>query len=321
MRLVDHYLRAVRMYLPKAEQDDIVNELNDNLLSMLEDRAAELGRPLTEPEQEAILLEHGRPLVVAGRYGAKPLGVAFGIELISPEFFPIYIRILLFIFALDLLVIPTVSFLAGGPALTVWRFLVPMAVQFAIVTACWIIASRSRHRRPWNFPPAYLQMVPVWQSTTGLIFWLTFTTWWIAVFRIPALALGSNADHLALSTTWNDSYWPVLVLAFASIAQRSITLVRPDLNWLQPVTRLATSSFGLVLIGFLLRSQPYVVPSAAALDLDRAIQLAHRVDNGLWWNLAASLGIYVAITAAFNAWLCLEHLRYRRRRRSAFAGA
>jgi hypothetical protein len=308
------------MYLPKPEQDDIVNELNDNLLSMLEDKAAELGRPLTEPEQEELLIAHGRPMAVAGRYGAAPQGVAFGVQLISPELFPLYIRIILFIFALDLLVIPIVAFLSGGPSLTLSRFLIPRAVQFSIATAAWIVASRSRWRRPWNFPPAYLQAIPRWQSTSGLIVWLIFTTWWIAAGRFPVLALGSFADRLSLAKVWSDFSWPVLALAFVSIAQRSVTLVKPHLNWLQPVTRLATNGLGLVLlVVVLLQSPDFVAPAGSGADLESTIRLASGVNNAIWWNLAAGLALYMAITASFNGWLCVQHLRYAQRRRAAVA--
>ena len=45
MTLVDRYLRAVRDHLPRAEQDDIINELSDNLQSRMEDEAADRGHP------------------------------------------------------------------------------------------------------------------------------------------------------------------------------------------------------------------------------------------------------------------------------------
>ncbi len=55
MELLDRYLQAVREYLLRNRRDDIVKELGDNILSQMEDKAAELGRPLTEAEQAAIL--------------------------------------------------------------------------------------------------------------------------------------------------------------------------------------------------------------------------------------------------------------------------
>ena len=51
MTLVDRYLRAVRDHLPRAEQDDIINELADSLHSRIEDEEATRGRPLLEAEE------------------------------------------------------------------------------------------------------------------------------------------------------------------------------------------------------------------------------------------------------------------------------
>ena len=97
MPLLDHYLRAVRLYLPKGpQQDDIVDEIAEHLTAKLEDEAARLGRPLTEVEEEAVLTRHGSPMIVAERYGVAQRGFAFGRQLISPELFPLYARVLAF---------------------------------------------------------------------------------------------------------------------------------------------------------------------------------------------------------------------------------
>jgi hypothetical protein len=87
MELLDRYLHAVKKFLPKEQQDDIVAELSDDLRSQMEDREAELGRPLTEAEQEAVLKAHGHPVIVAGRYRQDRRSVAFGRQLIGPVLF------------------------------------------------------------------------------------------------------------------------------------------------------------------------------------------------------------------------------------------
>ena len=69
MELVDRYLKSVRSCLPAAQRDDIISELSENLREQIEDREGELGRPLNESEVEALLKQHGHPLVVASRYG------------------------------------------------------------------------------------------------------------------------------------------------------------------------------------------------------------------------------------------------------------
>ena len=48
MTLVERYVRAVRDFLPRGQQDDITNELSDSIQSRFEDDEAVRGRPLTE---------------------------------------------------------------------------------------------------------------------------------------------------------------------------------------------------------------------------------------------------------------------------------
>lgn len=85
MTLLDQYLKAVAAQLPKDARDDIVAELRDMILTRFEAKEEQLGRPLTEGEQEAILREVGHPLTVAGRYhtGAN--------HLIGPELYPYFL--------------------------------------------------------------------------------------------------------------------------------------------------------------------------------------------------------------------------------------
>jgi hypothetical protein len=68
MDLLERYLQAVRTYLPKKQQEDILKELGENLRAQIEDQEAAIGRPLNEDEVAAILKKHGHPLFVASRY-------------------------------------------------------------------------------------------------------------------------------------------------------------------------------------------------------------------------------------------------------------
>ena len=113
MELLDQYLKTIKPFLPKGQQDDIIRELSENLLSQMEDREAELGRPLTQAEQEAILQQHGNPMVVAGRYQQQKRSVAFGRQLIGPLLFPLYLRILCLNLGLTAAVVLTIGFAKG----------------------------------------------------------------------------------------------------------------------------------------------------------------------------------------------------------------
>jgi hypothetical protein len=82
MDMIDRYLNAVAAQLPLDDRADITAELRDMILSRFEAKEEELGRALTEAEQEAILRDVGHPLAVAARYGSGPQ------HLVGPELFP-----------------------------------------------------------------------------------------------------------------------------------------------------------------------------------------------------------------------------------------
>ena len=87
MELVDRYLKSVGSYLPKAQKDDILRELSENIRSEIEDQEKELGRPLTEGEMIDWLKELGPPREMAARYQLPRY-------LIGPTIFPMYWNIL-----------------------------------------------------------------------------------------------------------------------------------------------------------------------------------------------------------------------------------
>ncbi len=85
MDLVNEYLRAVAALLPRAQRDDIVAELRDTILNRIEEREADLGRPLTDDEVEAVLREVGHPVVIAARYNEGPQHV------VGPTLYPYWL--------------------------------------------------------------------------------------------------------------------------------------------------------------------------------------------------------------------------------------
>ena len=97
MELLDRYLQAVKKHLPWERQDDIIAELRANLEAQLEDKEAELGRPLTAGEAEDWLKQIGPPMQVAARYQPQQY-------LIGPAIFPTYWFVLRFASLLALIV-------------------------------------------------------------------------------------------------------------------------------------------------------------------------------------------------------------------------
>ena len=85
MNLIEQYLRAVELLLPREKRDDIVKELRELILSKIEARESELGRKLTDDEVEAVLREIGHPVVVASRYRDGPQHV------VGPTLYPYWL--------------------------------------------------------------------------------------------------------------------------------------------------------------------------------------------------------------------------------------
>src|SRR5690349_3970708 len=89
MEILDRYLKAVKLWLPSEQRQDIIAELSEDLHSQIEDRESELGRPLNNAEVDAILKKLGPPMLVAQRYLPQR-------SLIGPALFPTYWFVLRF---------------------------------------------------------------------------------------------------------------------------------------------------------------------------------------------------------------------------------
>lgn len=249
MELLDRYLKTVRTYLPATQKDDIIRELSENIRSQIEDKEAELGRPLQEAEIEAILKAHGHPLIVAGRYRQDERSFSFGKQLIGPVLFPFYAKVLAFnlgitsiviIFLFTLLVVSgqPVGRIAGLPGVLFFQ----LAIQFAIITAVFVGVDRQLARHPDRWDPqksartfyprvadeAGKQRVSRIDSFSRLIALAVSVVWLRAVQQNPFLILGPAAAFLKLAPVWHELYVPVVLLAFAGMAQAAINLIRPD---------------------------------------------------------------------------------------------
>jgi len=156
-KLLDRYLKAVRIWLPRAQRQDILDELAANIHSKMEDKAAELGRPLSEADLEAILRAHGHPMQVAARYAPGKYSLALGWELIGPQLFPFYILLLSFNVALTL-ALPAGILYALGREIHLQMFILPVSIQVGTVTFLFVLLQFILSRWPnalyqWNPKP------------------------------------------------------------------------------------------------------------------------------------------------------------------------
>ena len=87
MDVINRYFRTLRIFLPKAQRDDIIRELSEEVGSQIAETEAALGRPLDAGEQAALIGQYGHPLVTAARYQPQR-------HLIGPVVFPYYWMVL-----------------------------------------------------------------------------------------------------------------------------------------------------------------------------------------------------------------------------------
>ncbi len=289
MKLVDHYLKSVRSCLPAAQRDDIISELSENLRAQIEDREDQLGRPLNESEVEAILKQHGHPLVVASRYRQDQRSLSFGRQIIGPVLFPFYIRVLSFNLGLTSIVILMVltALIASGKSITLLNtlptFLYQFLIQFAVITVIFGFADRHWTKFPDRWDPRGLKHP--WHPVFGMqatpeeerisardknrvsrfdsiaqFVALGVTIGWLRVAQhSPFMILGPAAAFIKPAPIWHQLYWPIVALALAGMAQAGANLLRPDWVRLRTVYQLLSNAMWLVILFFLLRAGNWIV--------------------------------------------------------------
>jgi hypothetical protein len=331
MELLDRYLQAVRFWLPKAQQQDIIAELSSDLHSQIEDREAELGRPLNDADLETILRKCGSPIMMASRYRPQT-------QLIGPELFPIYE----FVLKVVLLWIQVPVFLViVGPAMilteanrwqaaleTVSTLWTAMLVATGIITLIFAILERTQAKLQlfdkWSLrslPPApKVEKTPSrTQTVFELIFGIGGLLYLLAIPYAPFLILGPAAAFLKPAPMWHSFYLPLILLSIVGLMNQCASLARPQWTWLPPTARLLTTIFSLVVVNFMIKAasqtpngewHPFVVLANSAHASAQLNRVAAYV------NLSVLLTVLVtwfgfAIAVLVQTWALMRHLRKR----------
>lgn len=330
MELLERYLRAVKFFLPRRQQDDILRELSENILSQMEDKAAELGRPLNESEQAAILKQHGHPFVVASRFRNTPVQY-----LIGPVVFPFYWFVLkiLFWIGLGVCALNSIALLSSGEpvrqlfhrllaftdvALPVFGWVTFVFAAHDFFQAKFHLVDKLNGRWDPRSLPAIAtppQRVRRSQSIFGLIAGTVYIAWLLAVPYHPYLIFGPAASALRLAPEWHRFYLPVVVLAIAGLAQAVVNLVRPEWTWLAPVTRLVSNVVVLVILRLILKANSYDFVLVADFANGARYEIVAHIANITILCTLASVALGLSIAVIIQAWQCLKEIRQWIRRR------
>ncbi|HVU45937.1 MAG TPA: hypothetical protein VHD85_07425 [Terracidiphilus sp.] len=295
MELLDRYLQQVKRHLPWLRQDDIIAELRTNLESQLEDKEAELGRPLTEAEVESWLKQMGPPIHVAARYMPQQ-------HLIGPTLFPIYwyvLRLTLAWCAILYIIAKVAEEVASGVG--------PQAALHAIVQLPWVLLVNAAivtfvfaaiERIGKGAPQklfSFLGEQPAWpqgvvspfdasldesdqrrsyaHAVAEVIFGWLFLVWLLLVPHYPFLWLGPGVKYFAalpyaLASVWWTFYWCVVALNGIELMWRITDLLRGYWRGPRRAQRLVMRTVGLVPLIVLLNApeRVFVLLKHPAID-------------------------------------------------------
>ncbi len=321
MDLVDRYLKSVGSYLPKEQKDDILRELSENIRSEIEDQEKELGRPLTEAEQEALVKKHGNPLLVAGRYRQEHRSVAFGRLWIGPELFSFYVKVLSFNLALASLVILTIftALFASGQPVTVGDLIgaifLQVLIQGGTITAIFAAAYRhlTKHPDRWNpRKPGQMPVSPTEEKTAvreqrvsrfesiAQFIALGFSVVWLrAIQRSTHIIFGSAAGVITTSPVWHQIYWSAILVALVGMLQSAINLFYPRWVRFHAWTRMGMNAASLAIVYFLLRARVWVTLN----DSDATAANSHQhsiaiINQSIFYSLLIAVLILVGFLVA-----------------------
>lgn len=330
MELLERYLRAVEFFLPRGQQDDILRELSENILSQMEDKAAGLGRSLSESEQAAILKQHGHPFVVASRFRNTPIQY-----LIGPVVFPFYWFVLkiLFWIGLGVCALNSIALLSSGePVRQVLHGLLAFA-HVALPVFGWVtfvfaaqdffqakfhlVDKLNQRWDPGSLPPIARPQKKVRRSESifGLIAGTVYIGWLLAVPYHPYLIFGPAASALRLAPEWHRFYLPVVVLAIAGLAQAVVNLVRPEWTWLPLGTRLVSNVVVLVILRSILKANSYVFVLVADPASGARYETVAQIANLCIICALAAVTLGLSIAVIVQAWQGLNEIRQWIRRR------
>ena len=307
--LVGRYLQAVGFWLPRAQKQDILAEISEDLRSQIEDRESDLGRAMTESEVSDLLKQRGRPILVAGQFLPQR-------SLIGPALYPIYVFVLKIValcYVIPWLLVwfgillfhrtETAAHLSGewhGLG-TLWTI---VFTQFGIITLVFAAIDRVSIKTPClsDWDPRKLPKLNVETTTKrranavgSVIFGIFGLLWLLAIPNYPFLIIGPAAYFLKAAPIWHTVYWPIVALSIASIFEAVVTLIRPQLTWFPPTFHIATTLLSAWIVNALLHTETFVLPgNQDVVGLTRILNICILVCAGIWAVcLVVGLVIYI----------------------------
>ena len=313
MELIDRYLQAVKSALPKRQQNDLIRELSDEVLSRVEEKEEALGRPLTEDDQVALLKQLGHPWLLASRYRKHRY-------LIDPSIFAIYwivLRLILVVTFVGMSIAAITVAATGqgmGQALRIlfqypWAALKVFAWVTVVFVALDIIQAKFDFFSKWD--PRTLPKLAkpkkcssTLENAVGMLFGVIFGIWWLVGLKHQFWIFGPGVAALQLGPVFQSLYPLYVVLVVADVVRHAIALLRPSWERGRVAFRWFFRVMNLVILSFLLNAQDLLVPGPS---LEPKLAEGFKgVNQGIHLGLVIATGI-VSVQLIWDVYTTLFH--------------
>lgn len=304
MELIDRYLQSVKWMLPRKQQDDVIRELSDEILSQVEEKETALGRPLTEDEQVALLKQLGHPMLLAARYRKQRY-------LIDPSIFAVYWMVLRLVLIVTLfgMAVGAVAVAATGQALgkalgILFHYPFVALSVFAWVTLVFVVLDIVQVKCDFfgKWDPRTLPRLTkkepkhsMLESVAALVLGAIFGIWWLVGLKHQFFIFGPGVATVHFGPVWQTLYPLFVVLVVADIICHTIDILRPDWEKGRVALRLCFRAMNLLALYFLFNASDVLVAGDALPS-----QLQPVIKN---LNLAIHIGLAIAaiVTVAQTA--------------------
>jgi hypothetical protein len=308
MELLKSYLKTVGKGLPEAQREDILRELSEDIRAEMEEKSAELGRPLTKDEQQAVLKQRGNPLLLAARYRQDTRALVIGRELIGPALFPFYVKVLSFNLGLTFIIITIIfaALVASGQHVSFREIfstaLLQLFIQLGAVTLIFSLIQRSMNQNPdrWGAgEPGGLHLPQIRESfdfgrgrkdatrVSVAVASAVALVWLKEVQLHPFLIFGPAASFLRLGPIWSEVIPLIAVVTGLEMLRAIVSFIRPDWKRFHAVARLVTASaqLGITLVVLKAGSWFTLAATATSPGFAHAVQL---INGGFRFCMVAS---------------------------------
>jgi hypothetical protein len=315
MELLNRYLQAVKFWLPRGQQEDIILELGDDIRSQIEDRETALGRKLSDAEMEAILKERGRPLLVAGRYLPQR-------SLIGPLFFPAYVFVLKLVLICYLapwvlvwigMMIFDPSYRAHHSGLGIAPDLFVLWIHaltvFMVVTMVFAVLdlamNKSKFLSDWSprkLPPARdHDRIPRASSAFEVVMGGFFGIWWLSMLWTLTV-IDMEGLRVTLAPAWHHFFGIFLPIWAVNTGLSAVNFFHPYWTRSRRLVHAATNFVSAGVLMAVAKIQPAVLVSFGSTKVSQVAEASINLSLAISFAIATLVCIIVGCVDLWRAY-------------------